>query len=139
ATFMFQHLPIIGRRVGLAAVLAVCGCAVDPEADGYVKVSGQVTYHGQPVKRGTINFLPQRAQGVVASGEIENGTIKNVTTHTLGDGVLEGEYTVTVIAFEETESKPRPDRYNGPNREEVAALVSNAKALIPFRYGSVAG
>jgi len=133
---MSQRMPTVWRLVGLAAV---CGCTVDAEMDGYVKVSGRVTYHGRPVKKGTVNFLPVRDGGVSATGEIDDGDIKNVTTHEPGDGAMEGEYKVTIIAFDPADAEQRWDRYNGPSPAEVARLVADAKVLIPLRYGSVAG
>ena len=48
-------------------LLAGCG------GDGRIEVGGQVTFDGQPIDRGTIDFLPADGQGPTAGGLIEGG------------------------------------------------------------------
>jgi hypothetical protein len=121
----------------LASTIAPSGCTIEEVPVGFIKVTGRVAYEGQPVKKGTINFIPVHDGGVAASGEIDNGVIKNVMTRNPGDGVGQGRYKVTIIAFDQTDPDRRWDRFNGPNRDEVASLVANAKVLIPLKYSSV--
>jgi hypothetical protein len=125
--------------VGVYLVITPCGCVVDEEPDGRLPISGRVTYRGLPVKNGTINFLPFRDSGATASGRITNGVIRDVTTRNQGDGLKEGSYKVTIVAFEEADTVPRDDRFNGPTNAEVAELVANAKILIPLKYSSLHG
>ena len=54
---------------GLAAVLALTGCGGTPT----YKVSGQVTWKGQPVGDGQINFLPEDGNVHPATAKIVNG------------------------------------------------------------------
>lgn len=123
--------------VGVILAIAPCGCVVDEQPSGYLPIAGRVTYRGQPLKNGTINFLPIRGRGESASGRISNGAISDVTTHKLGDGIKEGSYQVTIVAFEETAKVQRDDRFNGPTAGEVAALAANTKILIPLKYSSL--
>lgn len=123
--------------VGLCLVIAPYGCVVEEEPTGYLSIAGRVTYRGQPVKNGTINFLPIRGSGATASGRISNGAVSNVTTRRPGDGIMEGRYQVTIIAFEEGRTEQREDRFNGPTPGEVAELATNTKVLIPLKYSSL--
>jgi hypothetical protein len=121
--------------VALSASLALPGCTTEGTGR-YVKVDGRVTYEGKPLKKATINFLPVRADGLAATGAVEDGVIKTVTTHTEGDGLMPGKYRVTIHAFEET-PRDRAEPHNGPTPEEVGRLVANGTPLIPPRYTSV--
>ncbi len=103
----------------------------------FVPVSGGVKYRGEPVKRGTINFVPMATNGVAATGDVVDGKIKNVTTHTQGDGAKVGKYRVTIIAFDEAYVEGVAKRGpNGPDPQAVTELAANAKPLIPGRYGN---
>ena len=99
--------------IWLASTIAPLGCTIEEVPDGFIKVTGRVAYEGQPVKKGTINFIPVHDGGVAASGEIDNGVIKNIMTRNPGDGVGQGWYKVTIIAFEKTNPDQRWDRFNG--------------------------
>lgn len=123
--------------VGLIVALAPCGCVVEEQPKGFLPISGRVTYQGQPVKNGTINFLPIREGGVLATGHINNGAITDVITHKPGDGIKEGRYRVTIIAFEEGAVEQRIDRFNGPTHAEVSKLAASTKVLIPLKYSSI--
>ncbi|WP_422925070.1 hypothetical protein [Singulisphaera sp. PoT] len=116
------------------------GCTVETEVPrAFFPVTGDVSYQGSPVKRGTINFIPEAPppQGVPATGEIVDGAIRNVTSRTQGDGVKLGKYRVTVIAYDEAYVKDAALRGpEGPDPANVKELAATTKALIPLRYGN---
>src|SRR4051812_41271144 len=84
---------------GMGLVLVV-GCG---DSSGLAKrypVSGTVTYKGQPVEKGTVNFIPAAPdKGREATGSISNGRFR-LTTSTPDDGAMPGQYKVTVQAQE---------------------------------------
>jgi hypothetical protein len=64
--------PPLFRLVALTGVLCallLAGCG----GDGRIQLSGRVTFDGQPIDQGTIDFLPADGQGPTAGGLIEGG------------------------------------------------------------------
>lgn len=122
--------------VTIALSLSLSGCAVEQPLDKYVDVTGKVTYHGEPVNKGGIHFLPVEKGGLPATGDIIRGEIKNVTTRAQGDGVLPGSYKVAITAFEESESKRSTVSPGVIDPQEVQRAAENARTLIPPRYNN---
>lgn len=82
------------QRIALAAVglllMATLGCGRGGSA-GY-QVSGKVTYGGQPLPAGSVQFEPDAgASGLCAMAVIENGTYTTTT-----GGVSGGKYLVRI-------------------------------------------
>jgi hypothetical protein len=101
--------------LGLLSLVLLAGCGA-----GHAKVSGKVTYNGQPLKQGSITFLPAGG-GRPANGKIKDGEIVELTTETLNDGVQTGSYKVTIRSIS------NPDN-----------MYASQKSLIPDRYGDPA-
>ena len=55
--------------LGIAACLFLAGCS----RGGLSEISGTVTYDGQPIQSGTIQFLPDDGNGPTAAGVINDG------------------------------------------------------------------
>jgi hypothetical protein len=85
-----------GHLAALALTLVAAGCGGD---DGGMPrryaVSGKVTHKGQPVKTGSVNFIPGDEDGHAATGQIVDGTYL-LTTLKASDGAIPGTYKVTV-------------------------------------------
>ncbi len=81
------------------ALLLVMGCSDDGLGKRY-PVSGTVEYNGKPVAKAAISFTPKEGGGRGASGEVENGQFSSLTTINPGDGVVEGDYIVTITSKE---------------------------------------
>jgi hypothetical protein len=81
------------------ALLPLLGCGEDDGIGQRYSVSGKVTYKGELLKGGNVNFLPDGAgvPGRGASGVIKAGYY-SMTTLTSGDGVLPGKYKVGINA-----------------------------------------
>jgi hypothetical protein len=72
------------------------GCSGDDLGRRY-RVSGHVTRKGQPVTKGTVNFMPvDLAKSRAASGEIQSDGSYTLTTQDPGDGALAGDYRVVI-------------------------------------------
>lgn len=121
-------------------LLAVClfapGCGDSTGLAKRYAVSGTVTYNGQPLEDGNIEFQPtnydtQRA----ATGLIKNGSYY-LTTAIDGDGALPGEYLVTVRAKDPLDySKAEANVQGGSLRQDdVAKAYMEAKDRIPTKY-----
>ena len=81
------------------ALLPLLGCGADDGIGQRYSVSGKVTYKGELVKAGNVNFSPDDAgvSGRGATGVIKEGYY-SMTTLTPGDGVLPGKYKVGINA-----------------------------------------
>jgi hypothetical protein len=119
---------------GLGLVL-VLGCGDDSGLATRYKVSGTVTYKGQPVEKGLINFVPTSGDGRAASGNIKNGSYY-LTTATDGDGALPGSYKVTVSSQEIDSTELKAVAKGGQFHHDKAFANANktAKNLVPSRY-----
>ncbi len=124
---MKSKTPIIFAALCVAILLA-SGCGPSYPLG---KVSGTVTYNGEPVKTGDVTFHP--AEGRVSVTKIENGQIIDATTFETGDGATLGATTVTIAAFEvtgtvEVQSEEDPEK---TYQQEVR------ESLVPLKYDSV--
>jgi hypothetical protein len=123
--------PVRRETVGLliccwiaAAILgSAAGCG-----NGYPKcaiVHGRVTYRGKPVGTGVVSFVrvdQAKTGGLVrpATGDLQADGSYEMKTFRDGDGVLPGEYAVSIVSFD----------YSG-KRNDLQRLPS----LIPSKYG----
>lgn len=76
----------------MALLMAAVGCA-DPYG-GRMEVSGSVKLVGQPLKEGSIIFIPLENQGTQSGGAIQNGEYKLPRK----DGLKPGKYLVQITA-----------------------------------------
>ncbi|QDU89250.1 hypothetical protein Pla175_26370 [Pirellulimonas nuda] len=82
------------RLLCLGLILVAAGCGSSRR--GLVEVSGIVTLDGAPVTSGKIEFYPP--SGRPSAGEIDGEGRYRLTTYEPGDGVLPGEYKVTITS-----------------------------------------
>jgi len=120
--------------------MVVLGCGGDDSGLGRrYKVSGKVTYKGEPVPKGTVNFLPTKPpppEGRAATGEIKDGYYSLSTTGN-NDGALSGDYNVAIVAVDvdlssqlaKTQGKPRV------GSKDYQDAVKSSKNLVPTKYG----
>jgi hypothetical protein len=91
----------IGIAAGIAAsAIVIIGCSDDSGLPTRYRVTGRVTYKGEPVAKGTVVFEPTNPappQGRVAQGSIIDGSY-SLTTATSDDGAMPGEYKVMVLS-----------------------------------------
>lgn len=108
----------------LAGLLAGCG---DDDLGRRYPVSGHVTRKGQPVDKGTVNFMPvDLATSRAASGEIQSDGSYTLTTQDPGDGALAGDYRVVINLAEVGELERTPGGMpilNEPKKVRVKNLV----------------
>lgn len=115
-------------------LLGALGCGDDlPER---YQVSGQVTYKGQPLPKGTITFAPVDGSGSGAFGEIVEGSY-SLTTHSTNDGARPGAYRVTITSAETVTPKAAYDTDpNATPEASVAKSQRTAKHHVPTKYAS---
>ncbi len=137
----------LATALAFTGLLVAVGCSDDGLGKRY-SVSGTVTYKGQPLPKGSINFTSEKADGRGATGEIKNGSY-TLTTQNPGDGAFEGGYLVTItdlvvdFAAADEESKKQAEKAHVaapvmPDQAAVAKAVSNAKNSVPPKYSTSA-
>lgn len=122
-----------------AGLFLVVGCGDDTGLAKRYAVSGTVTYNGEPVEQGQINFIP--AKGDDANARPANGTIEkgqySLTTATPNDGALPGEYKVAVTSKSVDSSKVLETiakQGGGGRQQDTAKATAKAKNLVPAKY-----
>ena len=90
------------RRILLALAALLCGAcwgcggvAGGGGSTALVPVKGKVTFKGQPVTKGRIQFEPD-GFGKSARGQLQSDGSFVLTTEKDGDGVITGQHRVTV-------------------------------------------
>jgi len=118
----------------LVCAATLSGCGADDGFDQRYTVSGQVTYSGQPLKKGKIIFVPEDSTKRQGVGEIEDGAILKVTTVDPGDGLFAGKYKVMISALDDVAV---PSFKTGVIDQVVLAKAeAKAKSLIPKKYSN---
>ncbi|MBN1395485.1 MAG: hypothetical protein JW959_10715 [Pirellulales bacterium] len=105
-------------------LLATTGCQKSDRA-ALGKVSGTVSYRGEPVASGTVIFEVRGAR--TAYGKIDDGKIIEVTTYKPGDGAPLGPARIAVFV-------PAPE--DAPSERVFQRDLY--KSLIPPKYGDPA-
>lgn len=119
--------------------LAASGCSrTGPEV---VEVHGTVTYGGQPVSVGTINFAPTSANGPLrpAIGTLASDGTYELRAFPDRDGALAGEYLVSVNAytgsiFEGTAKYVVPRRFANPQTSGLKAVVPSGVEPVTLNF-----
>lgn len=131
----------------LCVAVIVSGCSGGGAKPATIKVRGKVTYNGQPVTEGTVNFVPASAK---SGGPTHPalGTIKPDGTYEVSSfggtrGIVPGEYVVTVQTFGdislENPQAPRssktPLKYADPNTSDLRATIpANQRGALELNF-----
>jgi hypothetical protein len=102
--------------LGAALVLAASGCG---RKDKPIPVRGTVTLDGQPVVGAAVNFIPEGGNGVPAYALTKEGGVFDLTTTSLGDGAMAGNYVVT-ITWEEPHPPVFRPKEGGLSKAQLA-------------------
>lgn len=106
----------LGGSLVLCLALLVVGC--DGNSGIRLPISGKVTFKGQPLPFGTIDFQSGKAVG---GGPIRRGVYRIAAE----DGLPEGVYRVTISSVQSPPFKPGPP---GPDAKD------EGKELIPAEF-----
>ena len=115
-------------RLTLLLVVPFGVVACSSDSIHTVPASGTVTYKGQPLEKGQVQFLP--ADGPAAVGSVENGKFV-LGTNADGNGAPPGNYRVTVFSYKNVQSKfgdstsksVIPNRYTNPDSSGIVVDI----------------
>lgn len=128
-------------RISLLALIStvvLSGCGSDDGLGRRYAVSGTITYKGQPLEKGSINFYPVTPdpKGVNngANSAIVGGKYQ-LSTRGDSDGAFEGEYVVAIESkdVDMTAAKSRV-KAGSFKQDDVSKAYRKAKSLIPLKY-----
>jgi hypothetical protein len=91
-----------------------------------------VIYKGAPLKdvpQGLVHYLPKSSEGRQASGRLQPDGTFVLTTFKNADGVMPGEYDITVSAY-----TTQPNLTRAEVEARGGAGISQPRLLIPERY-----
>ena len=121
-----KNLQVSGIALAGIAMLMLSGCGGGGEGGeerpATTPVSGIVTYAGSPVAGATIKFTPVSGSRS-ASGQSDEEGKYVMTTFESGDGVIPGDYKISVIKLKQVEddatAEEDSDDYGGAPNEVV--------------------
>jgi hypothetical protein len=124
----------ISMSLAVLAVYSLAGCG---PGNGLTmgRVSGLVTYNGQPVELGEVLFLPDSEKGnkgVPSMGAIGKDGTYTMSTQDSGDGVIAGYHKVGIRALDATrvgqDEIPEVDPTAATRTETLTDRVNKRKA-----------
>lgn len=136
------------RTIGGSLIVAVvvgsllgCQRAGGPATQ---KVSGKVTFNGQPVEGAIVTFAPKSPGAKAAAGTTDASGRFQLTTLAPGDGAVAGSYGVTVIKPVRPTGPPADSGAVPPEAEEAVKKAKEEakkgggeeKELLPEKYKS---
>jgi len=98
----YQNLVRCLAVLSTAAMPLLAGCSNN--GLNLAKVHGKVTYKGQPVKKGTVFFMPDDKKGTIgppALGTITADGSYIMSTERAGDGAIVGSHLVGITGVDE--------------------------------------
>ena len=124
-------------RIRIALLLSVCmavvgGCGSNPHPE-LRRVSGTVTYNGEPVADATVAFY-NNASSRLATGRTDATGQFSLTSYNPQDGALPGEHRVVV-----TKSESSGDEEVALSMDEAVQTRpkrTRSRQLLPKEYGS---
>ena len=127
---LWARHPGVRLAASLAVALGLIGCG-SSNGLSLGRVSGTITYKGEPIKRGTVIFMPDESKGLVgpaAMGTIGSDGSYVMTTEQTGDGAMIGLHKVGIMAIGET---PISGSEEAATKEgdEVKSFLANKAAL----------
>jgi hypothetical protein len=126
-----KHLTLAGGAPALLAalLLTVAGCGPGNGLN-LARVSGKVRFNGEPVRNGTVFFMPDESKGTVgppAVGSITSDGSYILSTETAGDGVIVGYHRVGITGVEAA-AAAGPEAALDPEKDAADYMKAKAKA-----------
>jgi len=101
------------------------------------QVSGTVTYKGKPLPTGTVVFIPEKADSLMAMAEIQPDGTYVAGTEAFGPGVPLGKHRVMISAFidhgpEQGVEAILPEKYGSDRKSGLTADVEPGENVVDF-------
>lgn len=130
---MPNHISIV---FVLISATTFAGCGKSIERPNTIPVSGKVTWNGDPLPMGRVQFVPSNPrQGRPAVGDIDQVGNYELMTFQASDGVIPGSYKIFVDARKEGDPNDLktkggipvlPHKYYDANKSGLTALIEES-------------
>lgn len=130
---MPNHISIV---FVLISATTFAGCGKSIERPNTIPVSGKVTWNGDPLPMGRVQFVPSNPrQGRPAVGDIDQDGNYELMTFQASDGVIPGSYKIFVDARKEGDPNDLktkggipvlPQKYYDANKSGLTALIEES-------------
>lgn len=116
----------------VVSCMVFCGC--NTSGVDISKVSGTVTFEGQPVSEGVVCFMSDSGFGATAVLS-EDGSYQLGSQH--GQGIPNGTYKVTVMPVTEDVAESEARSYKAPKRSDIPTRYQDfATSQLEFAVGA---
>jgi hypothetical protein len=126
------HRWSIGIAMATACIASGCGSGDDLPRE---PISGTVTFEGQPIPSGSIQFVPRQTKEGIASGAVIADGRFRVDRE---DGPVPGSYQVMIFASDQTQAtspvEPPGPGASATKEEKKQARARRSAELLPLRY-----
>jgi hypothetical protein len=126
-------------RTALLAISVFCvtvmaSCGRSDELGRRYRIWGKVTYKGEPVKKAMILFSPLK-EGLSASGSVDSGIYRDLTSRWKNDGILPGKYQVVLVPFPGAPALLRPAAEPATDQSKLPGRLSTTSGVpVPEKY-----
>jgi hypothetical protein len=115
----------IGGGIALLALSLAAGCGGGDVPAGRLGISGNITYKGEPVREGTIQFVPHPGVKTFSGASITNGRYRIPADR----GLDPGDYTIKISSIEAPPAA-EPGGLPGPDPKERLPEKYNTKSTL---------
>lgn len=125
-----KRMPMRTMFISLAVGLLVAGCSGEKPT---TRLSGKVTFKGQPVPAGYINFMPDSTKG--AQGETRMARIINgsyATAEGNANGIFPGPAAIMISGFDGKKANYYPDGKQIFNPWKTSGVVPSGSGTLDF-------
>lgn len=126
------------RWVCLSAVLGlIAGCGGGDKGPPLAKVSGTVTYKGQPLAGATVLFVPAK-KGRPAQGTTDANGKFTLTTNRPGDGAAVADHTIVVTKLGPPDGMTEQQYEEKQKSAGAGSLLPPPKSMVPAKFTTTA-
>lgn len=122
------------RPAGLILLAALVGPGCGDGRPKRVPISGTVTIDGQPLKFGSVAFVPQT--GRTAGGSLDSNGRYELSCYEKGDGAMVGDYKVAITGVESLGEHAQrwhaPQKYRDAQQSGITATVDGPRDDLNF-------
>jgi hypothetical protein len=132
--FFSRGVSVISRVAACLIFGLLVGCRGGTQGPPLAKVSGKVTYKGEPLANANVLFVPSK--GRPAQGTTDQEGLFTLTTNKDGDGAAVGEHVIIVTKIAPPEGMSEQEF---AEKQKSAGAGSNVrgKSAVPEKYTMV--
>jgi hypothetical protein len=132
------------RSAAAVSLVIFLGCG-SSDAPKLAPVTGSVAFNGQPVAGATVSFIPENANGRMATGVTDKDGKFQLSTNAINDGAVIGEHKILVVKSESGGGPATVEKWDPKvdiskkyvEMKDANKLAGDIKMSLPVKYASV--